>query len=147
MAYHNILVSYDGSEQSIRALKTGIEMAATWQAKLSVIHVYDIPVVIVGEAMIQPSVENSVAIAQEADTIAEEARSIITSIVGDASQHIEVDVLQGDPGRKIIETASENKIDLIVLGSRGLGGFKELFLGSVSHYVIQHATVPVHVVK
>ncbi|MFS0725944.1 universal stress protein [Paenibacillus sp. 1P07SE] len=143
MAYQNLLVAYDGSEQSIRALKTGIEMARAWHANLEVVHVFDIPMLIVGEAMIPPPVENSVAIAQEADNLAAEAQSILSA----AKLQAEVTVLQGDPGRRIIETAEEKKIDLIILGSRGLSGIKEMFLGSVSNYIVKHSTVPLHILK
>ncbi|WP_185601705.1 universal stress protein [Paenibacillus sp. 598K] len=143
MAYTNLLVAYDGSEQSIRALKTGIEMARSWNATLEVVHVFDIPMLIVGEAMIPPPVENSVAIAQEADNLAAEAQSILSA----ASLQAEVTVLQGDPGRRIIETAEEKGTDLIIIGSRGLSGLREMFLGSVSSYIVKHSKVAVHILK
>ncbi|GGG23640.1 universal stress protein [Paenibacillus abyssi] len=144
MAYQKLLVAYDGSEQSVRALKTGMTMALGWNASLEVLHVYDIPVMIVGEAMIPPPVENSVAMVEEAEHWAAEARSIIAAEPGIQA---EVTVLQGDPGKQILETAAEKEIDLIIIGSRGLSGLKELFVGSVSHYVIQNSKVPLHVVK
>lgn len=143
MAYTNLLVAYDGSEQSIRALKTGIEMARSWNATLEVVHVFDIPMLIVGEAMIPPPVENSVAIAQEADNLAAEAQSILSA----AGMQAEVTVLQGDPGRRIIETAKEKQTDLIIIGSRGLSGLREMFLGSVSSYIVKHSEVAVHILK
>jgi len=143
MAYTNLLVAYDGSEQSIRALKTGIEMARSWNATLEVVHVFDIPMLIVGEAMIPPPVENSVAIAQEADNLAAEAQSILSA----ADMQAEVTVLQGDPGRRIIETAKEKQTDLIIIGSRGLSGLREMFLGSVSSYIVKHSEVAVHILK
>ncbi|WP_020619731.1 universal stress protein [Paenibacillus daejeonensis] len=143
MAYHNLLVAYDGSEQSIRALKTGIEMARSWNAKLEVVHVFDIPMLIVGEAMIPPPVENSVAIAQEADNLAAEAQSILSA----SDVQAEVTVLQGDPGRRVIEMAEEKGIDLIILGSRGISGIKEMFLGSVSNYIVKHSNIPLHILK
>lgn len=143
MAYTNLLVAYDGSEQSIRALKTGIEMARSWNATLEVVHVFDIPMLIVGEAMIPPPVENSVAIAQEADNLAAEAQSILSA----AAMKAEVTVLQGDPGRRIIETAEEKGTDLIIIGSRGLSGLREMFLGSVSSYIVKHSEVAVHILK
>ncbi|MBD2848203.1 universal stress protein [Paenibacillus sp. IB182496] len=144
MPYQKLLVAYDGSEQSIRALKTGIDMAATWKARLDVLHVYEIPVMIVGEAMVQPPVESSVAVVEEADNLAAEARSLIAAV---PDVNAEVQVLQGNPGKTILEQAEELGSDLIIIGSRGLGGIKEFFLGSVSHHVIQHAKVPIHVVK
>jgi len=53
----------------------------------------------------------------------------------------------GDAAQKIMETASKIKCDLVLIGSRGREGFKELLLGSVSHKVTNHASCPVLVVK
>ncbi|MBD2492915.1 universal stress protein [Nostoc sp. FACHB-280] len=45
----------------------------------------------------------------------------------------------GDPGRMICEVAKNCDVDVIVIGRRGLSGISELFLGSVSNYVLHHA--------
>ncbi len=47
----------------------------------------------------------------------------------------------------ILDFAVKNDNDVIVIGSRGLGGIREFVLGSVSHNVVQHARIPVLVVK
>lgn len=52
----------------------------------------------------------------------------------------------GSPGPGLVEVAQREAAGLIVTGSRGLGGFRELIIGSVSHYVIQHTDIPVVVV-
>ena len=52
----------------------------------------------------------------------------------------------GSPGRTICEVARNQDIDLIVIGSHGRAGLKELFLGSVSNYVMHHAPCSVLVV-
>jgi nucleotide-binding universal stress UspA family protein len=52
----------------------------------------------------------------------------------------------GSPGPGLVEVAQREAAGLIVTGSRGLGGFRELIIGSVSHYVVQHADIPVVVV-
>ena len=57
------------------------------------------------------------------------------------------EMIQGGPAEVILEYAKEKGNDLIVIGSRGLGGIREFVLGSVSHNVVQHATIPVLVVK
>ena len=53
----------------------------------------------------------------------------------------------GDAAQRIMETASEVKCGLLLLGSRGRGGFKELLLGSVSHKITNHADCPVLIAK
>lgn len=55
--------------------------------------------------------------------------------------------LTGNPGRSICEIAHIWSADLIVVGSRGLKGLKEMFLGSVSNYVTHHAPCSVFIVR
>ncbi|MDJ0691828.1 MAG: universal stress protein [Xenococcaceae cyanobacterium MO_188.B32] len=55
--------------------------------------------------------------------------------------------LTGNPGRTICELASTWEADLILVGSRGLKGIKEMFLGSVSNYVTHHAPCSVLIVR
>ena len=55
--------------------------------------------------------------------------------------------LSGNPGRTICELANNWSADLIVIGSRGLKGLKEMFLGSVSNYVTHHAPCSVLIVR
>jgi nucleotide-binding universal stress UspA family protein len=54
---------------------------------------------------------------------------------------------QGDAAQRIIDTARAEKCDLVVIGSRGLGTFKQLLLGSVSQKVSQYANCPVLVIR
>lgn len=55
--------------------------------------------------------------------------------------------LAGNPGRMICELANNWSADLILVGSRGLNGLKEMFLGSVSNYVTHHAPCSVLIVR
>jgi nucleotide-binding universal stress UspA family protein len=64
-----------------------------------------------------------------------------------AGVRYETKILHGEPGPEIVKYANENKVDLIVLGSRGLNALQELVLGSVSHKVAKRAHCPVMIVK
>jgi nucleotide-binding universal stress UspA family protein len=55
--------------------------------------------------------------------------------------------MDGDPGHSICESAQNWGADLIVLGRRGRTGFAEAFLGSVSNYVVHHASCSVFVIQ
>ena len=57
------------------------------------------------------------------------------------------EVVYGDSGPKIVQFAKDKKFDLIVIGSRGHSGVKELFLGSVANGVVHKTKVPIMVVK
>ncbi|XP_019179149.1 PREDICTED: uncharacterized protein LOC109174370 isoform X2 [Ipomoea nil] len=56
-------------------------------------------------------------------------------------------VLEGDPKDKLCRAAEEMSVDLLVVGSRGLGNITRAFLGSVSDYCLHHAHCPVLIVK
>ena len=56
-------------------------------------------------------------------------------------------VSYGDDGKRIVEVAEKHNFDLIVIGSRGMGAAKEIFLGSTSNYVLHKSKKPVMMVK
>ena len=47
-----------------------------------------------------------------------------------------------NPGEGIVRVADEERVNLIVIGTRGLGAMKRAFMGSVSEYVVRHTTCP-----
>ena len=66
-----------------------------------------------------------------------------------STQNIEVKSVfeVGSPGPAVLSVAKKYNADLIVMGSRGLGPLKGLFMGSVSSYVVTHSVCPVLIVK
>ncbi|AHD05869.1 universal stress protein [Paenibacillus larvae] len=142
--FSHILTAYDGSESAVKALKHASSLLRQEsQAKLTVLHVFNFPNVVIGEAIIPPSTEAKKKSYYEAQSLLEEAKKLAPPV----SNEIQWLIAEGDPASTILSYAEEIEADLIVLGSRGLGEWKELMLGSVSHHVVQHAQVPVLIVK
>jgi len=56
-------------------------------------------------------------------------------------------IVHGDEGPKIISCVDTKSYDIIVIGSRGMGPIKEMFLGSTSNYVLHKSKIPVLIVK
>ena len=56
-------------------------------------------------------------------------------------------IIHGDEGPKIISYANDKSYNIIVIGSRGMGSIKEIFLGSTSNYVLHKSKIPVLIVK
>jgi nucleotide-binding universal stress UspA family protein len=56
-------------------------------------------------------------------------------------------VLCGEPGPEIVKYANEQKVDIVVIGSRGLNALQEMVLGSVSHKVMKRVNCPALIVK
>ena len=148
----NILVPLDGSKNSIRGLDTAIYIACKCHAIIIGINVMPVSIY----AAIQPADFMPVySTLQSYDIIKQfkkNAKSFLESAKLKAAKQgilFKIKMMQGQPGQDVIRVAHDkkNKIDLIVIGSRGRGSAKELFFGSTSNYVIHRANVPVIVVK
>jgi nucleotide-binding universal stress UspA family protein len=143
MIYSKILAAYDGSLESEEAMKHAILLCEYFPgATLLVLHIFTLPNFLVGEAMINSSAEAYTEAYAHSQAIVDNAKSLIASI-----PNASVELIQGNAGETIVALSQERFFDLIVIGSRGLGAIRELMLGSVSHYVVQHALIPVLVVK
>lgn len=144
MGFERVLVAYDGSETSRKALDHAIHMAETNnQVELRVLHIFQLPQYFLGDAFATASPQVNEEIYEYAMQIEAQAKELV-SFLGDRAV---VEVLQGPPGQAVLQYAEENKCDLIILGSRGLSGLKKFVLGSVSLHVVQFAKIPVLVMK
>ncbi|RUS47102.1 universal stress protein [Cohnella sp. AR92] len=142
MSYSNILVAYDGSEQSDKALNQAVQIASRFGSKLTVVHVFYLPVYNTGDLFINTPADLVQQLTNQSTQVLEKAKVRVPDSVS-----ADYKLLEGSPANAILEKAAEVKSDLIVIGSRGLGPIREFVLGSVSHNVVQHAEVPVLVVK
>jgi nucleotide-binding universal stress UspA family protein len=151
----HILVPTDGSTYSLKAAAFGGQLARSLDAQLTVLLVQDERSVIAkawntgagaaGNASKQGSVEEARA-AIEKDALAHEL-SDTRAAVGDVSAGVNVAQIWGHPAHEICRYAKENAVDLIVMGSHGRTGMKELLLGSISHAVVNTAGCAVTIVR
>lgn len=138
-----ILVAYDGSELSKKALEYGKSLVLQdEQAELEVVTVMTLSGFI-GSYEAYSFMEMRSIAETAANSRLEEAKEQLALV----PKVINAQLLEGDPAAQIIEYATENEFDLIVMGSRGLGRVREFFLGSVSHNVVQMAKCPVLIIK
>jgi nucleotide-binding universal stress UspA family protein len=136
----SILVPVDGSAPSKKALEYAGTIAGKFNAAVSVLHVYEMPIPVTGyeySSRIFESLADDLK--KYAEDIVEEAEKQL----GDSGLKINKLILVGSQGYQIIEAAKGNNCDLIIMGSRGLGTIKSFLLGSVSNYVVHHAKTPV----
>jgi len=144
MPFHKILVAYDGSKAAGDALDTALELLKTTpKAVLEVVHVLQFPALIFGEGILTAPVGIRNDYYEASEKVVEDARKRLSGLPNSPR----VTMLQGGAAEAILGYAEQNGFDLIVIGNRGLGGIREFFLGSVSHNVVQHATIPVLIVK
>jgi len=137
----NILVPLDGSKNSIRGLDEAIYLARTSHATITGIYIKHVP----GIYAIHPLGFLDVLQVKEAKKIMNAAKTYAAK-KGILFKH---KIIGGDPGFDIVRFANnkKNKIDMIVIGARGMGLAKSLFFGSVSNYVLHKSKNSVLVVK
>jgi nucleotide-binding universal stress UspA family protein len=131
-----IVVGVDGSETSQRALDWALEEGRVRKAGVEVVHAWTVPPLAV------PLIKDFAPLDEAARDLVEQA--LARADTSGVSMSISPVVRRGSGGEVLVSLA--DGADLVVVGSRGLGGFKGLLLGSVSNQVTHHARCPVVVV-
>ncbi|MEG0071104.1 MAG: universal stress protein [Raoultibacter sp.] len=142
MAQKNILVAFDGSDLSVKALEMAIEYARfNPEIHLDVAYVVPIPML--------PEIDQE-HLADLIEMIAEDGRKILyqaQDLLGDLTERSETLLVKGtDPASELLKLIDVNDYYLVIVGSRGLSGIKG-YLGSVSHKVLHNADIPVLIAK
>ncbi len=147
----NILVAIDGSKASTNVLKSATEMSEKFGAGLHLLHV-------VWELQI-PSNPANPGLMGKFDIVEQQHHDLLTSsgeqLLNQAKRVAEskgitvlhAEIGSGDPANEIVKYADKNQMDLIVIGSRGLGQVKGLLMGSVSRKVCNMTKVNCLIVK
>ena len=138
-----VVVGIDGSSVSESAIDFAFQAAALRRQGLVAVHAWAQP---------DPFVDEAYAVLSEAATRQTEARLAVSeSLAGWRSKYPDVEVsdviADGHPVDALLGEAKRAEAALLVVGSRGRGGFTGLLLGSVSRGVLHHATCPVAVVR
>jgi nucleotide-binding universal stress UspA family protein len=135
-----ILIATDGSTEAGYALEQGLTLADDVGGDAIVVYVRPSPTSLLGAPYYQ-------------DVITEEARHA-EAVIAEAKVHgarydaaVDYEVIEGDAVEAVIDLARARDVDLIVVGSRGLGVIKGLLLGSVSSGILHRADRPVLVTR
>ena len=143
--FSRILVGLDGSDYSLKALDLAIDLAKKYQSQIVLVHVVMRQIyainppeagVLAGTAIVRELEADGKAILAKGEE-AVKAQGVL----------VETRLKQGVPAEELLRTAADEKVDLIVLGSRGLSQVKAFFLGSVSDKVSHHAKCPTLIVR
>ena len=129
-----IVVGVDGSDLSRSALSRAAVEAAAHGTGLDIVHAWNF--------LDQPGPEFDPHYGEARERI----DRFVTDVLGDdRPEHTHLVLINDHPAPAVVEAAAGAY--MVVVGARGLGGFKGLVLGSVSHHVVQHAPCPVLVVR
>ena len=137
-----IVVGVDGSGSSSDAIRWALDEARIRKTKVEAIYAWQSPLVM-GFQYIPPDLIDPEALDRHAREIVEAA----VAEVSDAPDDVEIAAraVEGPPVGVLIEASKD--ADLLVLGSRGRGGFSGLLLGSVGQQCVHHAVCPVVIVR
>jgi nucleotide-binding universal stress UspA family protein len=141
--FRNILLSIDGSCHSERALTEAIELAEASQGRLTILTAVPQPTAWGASTTATAAISGSLAEELEA-----ESRRIMRAAVERVPASVPVTkILTHAPVRAALhEQLQAGRYDLLVVGSRGRGALSSSLMGSVSHYVLNHAKIPVLIV-
>jgi len=141
-----IVVGVDGSDHSHRALMWAMRQAAQHHVPLTVVAVRPDPVRpltgIYWGAHAYPEDTHNPEVARKA---IQEIVEQVGNEIGETAPQVTVNVVTGDPAEELIKASRD--ADIVVVGSRGSGGFASLLMGSVSSKVTHHAACPVVVIR
>ena len=146
IALKSILVATDFSEPSATALEYGRALARTFNATLHVVHVVDN--FMVPGMMAETVPANYAELLDELEAVAE--KQLRASIGDDDRRELGAHTIllkKTAPARGIVAYAENAKVDLIVIGTHGRGGWSHLLMGSVAEKVVRTAPCPVLTVR
>ena len=145
--FNKILVALDGSEHATHALRTAVGLATRCDATLVLFHAVQTP---------QLRADYDKVVAKKAQKVyrqigRERADDILEAAEKEARKaglsEVERLVLEGDPVKATVKAIGKASADLLVIGTRGMTGLREIAMGGVAHKVTVAAPCPVLVIK
>ena len=140
--FTNILVPVDGSDNSYKALDTALILSEKLGSNITVVHVMEqVPIT---------HIESEKLLSELLEAYKKEKQDILSKCSEIAHQKgltIKTHLLQGNPASVILDYSKKEKSDLLIMGSRGMGKFKELILGSVSSKIVHHSACAVLLIR
>jgi nucleotide-binding universal stress UspA family protein len=138
-----IVVGVDGSECSVDALRFAIEESRLRGARVLAVHAWSLPHLSTYHEAAHLIDQGMAALEKGATQLLDSA--VEQALGSEKDVHVDKLVVEGSASGVLVEAARD--AILLVVGSRGLGGFKSLLLGSVGHQCAQHASCPVVIVR
>lgn len=142
-----ILVAFDGSAHSKKAVELGIDLANKWKAEIYLLHVQE-EVELYYEGYYEYARGKRISPSSYLDKLDEKLLDPAERMIRAAGvRKVRRLSARGDPADEILRIVKRFKIDLIILGNRGWGKFSRVFMGSVSTKVLNHANCTCITVK
>ena len=149
--FEHVLIAVDGSKNSKKAAKAGIELAKLSGGEVEIVYVADLSKCVTSAGItppfggISPDVIDSVA--ANLREIGEKATLEVDDLARAEGVKSGRLIVEGNPPSEILKIAEDNKMDLIVIGSIGKTGLEKFLMGSVAEKVVHNSKLPVLVVR
>src|SRR5262249_33911639 len=143
MIVQHVLVPIDFSATADRALTYAIALAQQLHARLTLIHVLDLTSVTMEDMTAGMTATYLDNLKTDAQHLLQASRERV-QLAGLQGESV---LVQGTPTQTILDTAGEQGVDLIIMGTHGRTGLAHVFLGSVAEHVVRQGPCPVLVVR
>lgn len=137
-----VLVPIDFSEESLAAMRTALELAGSTHAEVVLIHAYELPPLALAEPVYFPS-----SLIEESQRALEAKLDELLKQEARPGLQLRGSVVVGSAALVIVEAATQEKADLIVMGTHGRRGLRRWAVGSVTERVVRTSTIPVLAVR
>ncbi len=145
--FGRIVVAFDGSKDSIKAVKLAGSLASQYNSEVTVVHVFSSPSVGFSAASGMP-IADYPAIEEAKKAAAEEVLAKGLQLATEEGIKAKGELIEAPSVvEALVEFAAKERASLIVVGTRGMTGFKKLILGSVSSGLVNHAPCPVLIAR
>ena len=140
--FTKILVPVDGSNNSYKALEAALVLSEKLGSNISVVNVMEqVPIT---------HIESEKLLSELLEAYKKENQEILSKCSDIAHQKgitIKTVLLQGNPAPVILDYSKKENFDFVIMGSRGMGKFKELILGSVSSKIVHHSPCAIMIIR
>lgn len=139
-----ILVPCDFSEQAISAFRMATDLASQSNRELHLLYVVELPVL--HDSMLMPTLSFEESLLNE---LRDKAEAQFTRIKNEFASEVPLitSVVYGNPPMMILEYVEHNGIELVVMGTRGVSGIRELIIGSTAEKIVRRSPCPVITVR
>ena len=145
--FSKIVIAFDGSDDSVKAVRLAGSVASKYASTVTLVHVVKTPLVDMSAAAGMPMPDYSV-LERAAKTAGENVLAKGLSLAAEMGLKAKGELVDAPSVvEAIVNFAEKEGADLVVVGTRGMTGFKQLILGSVSSGLVSHAKCPVLVAR
>lgn len=139
-----ILVPCDFSEQAINAFRMAIDLAERSKGEVHLLHVIEVPVM--HDSLLMPTLSFEATLLTELNDNAESQFKKLTTEIPSEAPVLTKNVF-GNASLMILDYITENKIELVVMGTKGASGLRELLIGSNAERIVRRSPCPVITVR